>query len=152
MKMSLWKKHSRAEFTSRIVLSVIFIICITASALAGPSISARYVKPRGDHIKWKIKVPSPPPAAVIVTQYILPGSDILESSHPLSSYDKEKGVAKWLLSPIPSGLLKMEMKISKPIRKKGEIHGEVMFKDDSDNTTASIFMKPRTVKKAVEGC
>ena len=152
MKKSFLKKHSRAGVVYRTVLSVILILCIAAPALAGPSISARYMQPRGDHIKWKIKVPSPPPAAVIVTQYILPGSEILETSHPLSSYDKEKGVAKWLLTSISPGMLKMEIKISKPIMKKGEIHGEVMFKDDSDNTTASIFLKPRTVKKALEGC
>lgn len=149
--MSIRKIRIRTNVL-RCVLFGIFAVCLTASAGADPTISARYVQPRGSHIKWKVRVPSPPPEAVLVIQYILPGSDILQTSHPLSSYDKEKGIAKWLITSISPGLLKMDMKISKPIRKKGEIHGEVMFKDASQNTTASIFMKPRTVKKALEGC
>ena len=122
-------------------------------ASAESSIYARYLKSRGEHILWEIQVPSPPPAAVIVSQYILPGSEILQSSHPLSSYDREKGIAKWLIMPISPGTLRMEMKVSKPIRQKGEIHGEVMFQDESRNTTASIFMRPaKTVKRKLEGC
>jgi|GEM_PF-1934006 len=134
------------------VLLVAIATGFAAVSFADTAIIARYIEPRGDHIVWKIKVPSPPPAAVIVIQYILPGTEILESSHPLSSYDKEAGIAKWLLSSIAPGTLKMDMKLSKPIRKKGEIHGEVMFKDESQNTTASIFINPKTVKRAVEGC
>ncbi len=138
----------------RVFAILLFIVvCASVAAHAGTSIYARYLQPRGRHIIWKIQVPSPPPAAIIVTQYILPGSEILDLSHPLSSYDQESGIAKWLLTSISPGTLEMKMTISKPIRKKGEIHGEVMFKDESRNTTASIFMKPTAVKrKAVEGC
>ncbi len=146
------KDHSRFYIKSVVVTLLTAIFLTAVSASAGSAVTARYIKPRGDHIKWKIRIPSPSPAAVIVTQYILPGSDILKSSHPLSSYDKEKGVAKWLISSTSPGMLKMDMKISKPIRNKGEIHGEVMFKDASRNTTASFLMKPRPTRKAVEGC
>ena len=153
MNTSNGKLNNLFKDTVCIVLIILLFVCFSASALAADkSISARYVTPRGNHIKWQIRIPSPAPAAVIVTQYILPGSEIQSSSHPLSSYDKERGVAKWLLTSIPSGLLTMDIKISKPIRKKGEIHGEVLFKDASQHTTSSIFMRPRTVKKALEGC
>lgn len=54
--------------------------------------------------------------------------------------------------PRSPGVLKMEMKISIPVRKKGEIHGEVMFKDEFSDTTAGIFMKPKLKRKALEGC
>lgn len=151
MNTKSWKRFFQIGLTAGMILIMAAIVG-GASALAGPSISARYLQPRGAHITWKIQVPSPAPAAVLVTQYILPGSDILESSHPLSSYDKERGIAKWLLSPVSPGDLRMEMKLSMPIRTKGEIHGEVMFQDDAHNTTASIFMEPKTVKKALEGC
>ena len=129
------------------------VVCLAGSAWGDTSIAARYLQSRGDHIVWEIQVPSPSPAAVIVTQYIRPGSEILAASHPLSSYDKEEGIAKWLITPISPGTLKMEMTLSMPIRQKGEIHGEVMFKDESQNTTASIFMRPaKTVKRKLEGC
>ncbi|MHB8811465.1 MAG: hypothetical protein ACYC9M_15860 [Desulfobulbaceae bacterium] len=152
MNMENWKRFSHTAMMAGMMLLMATIVGVVASALAGSPISARYLKPRGDHITWKIRVPSPAPAAVLVTQYILPGSDILESSHPLSSYDKEKGIAQWLLSPVSPGVLRMEMKLSKPIPIEGKIHGEVMFHDDSHNTIASIVMEPKPVKKAFEGC
>lgn len=146
------KKYCQTALKIGVLVVLTTTILTAVSVFAGTTISAGYTQARGAHIKWKIRVPSPPPAAVIVTQYILPGSDILESSHTLSSYDKEKGVAKWLITPVAPGRLKMEMKISMPIRKKGEIQGEILFKDASQNTTASVFMKPRARRKALEGC
>lgn len=145
-------KGRKRFFQSALMLVMATILGVAAPALAEQSISARYLQPRGDQITWEIQVPSPAPTAVLVTQYILPGSEILASSQPFSSYDKEKGIVKWLLSPVSPGTLRMEMKLSVPIRNKGEIHGEVMFQDDAHNTTASIFLEPRTVKKALEGC
>ena len=136
------------------IITVAFFLAVSTAVYvqAGGSISARYTQPRGSNISWKIRVPTSPPAAVIVTQYILPGSEILSSSHQLSSYDRKRGVAKWLITPVSPGLLKMDMRISRPIRKKGEIRGEVLFKDASRNTTGSVFMKPHARKKALEGC
>jgi len=136
-----------------LVAAVTIAACMTGTAFAEMPIAARYLQARGDHVVWEIDIPSPPPAAVIVKQYILPGSEILASSHPPSSYDKEAGQAKWLIMPVSPGTLRMEMTVSKPIRQKGEIHGEVMFQDESQNTTASIFMRPaKTVKRKLEGC
>lgn len=128
----------------------LYIACFPA--IGSEKISARFTEPRGTHIKWKIKIPSPAPAAVIVNQYIRPGSSINESSHPVSSYDQKKGVAKWILKGLQPGSLRMDMKIDKPIRKKGEIRGEIIFQDQNANTIASVFMKQRAKKKAIEGC
>lgn len=144
--------QSRSQTVSGSLLLATVALLIAASALAGATISARYTQPRGTHITWEIKIPTPLPAVVIVTQYIPPGTDIVSSSHPVSSYDMDAGVAKFLLTPVSQGVLRMEMEISRPIRKKGEIRGEIMFKDQSQNTIASVFMKPMTTKKALEGC
>ena len=133
-------------------LVVILLLLTAVPTLAGTAISARYLQPRGNKIRWVISIPAPPPAAVIVTQYIRPGSEIVTSSHPVGSHDRQKGIVKWLLTPPASGSLEMEMQISLPIRRKGEIHGEVLFKDEFDQTTASIFMQSQPRKMAVEGC
>lgn len=141
------------RMTGGLVSFMVAVGCFMAVAFADTLISARYLQPRGEHIIWEIEIPSPPPAAVIVTQYILPGSEILASSHPPSSYDQAGGVAKWLFSSTSPGTLRMKMTISKPIRKKGEIHGEVLFQDESQNTTASLFMRPAIAsRKSLEGC
>jgi len=140
-------------FRSSLFYILSFAVFLAAvPAFAGAAVSAKYLQPRGRHIVWIIEIPNPPPEAVIVTQKIPPGSEITGSSHSLSSYDKENGIAKWLLNSVPPGTLKMEIKISSPIRKKGEIHGDVLFKDDQADRTFSIFLKPRLKKKALEGC
>jgi len=137
---------------SGFVSIMVIVVVFSVTAFAGEAINARYLEPRGRHIIWEIAVPTPSPAAIIVTQYILPESEISETSHPLSSYDREAGIAKWLLTSISPGPLKMEMTVSKAIRKKGEIHGEVMFQDANNKTMASVFMKVKKKKKAIEGC
>lgn len=153
-------KSAKKTFLTRpSVLGLTFflasLICLHIAcgpAIGSGKISARFTEPRGTHIRWKIIIPSPAPAAVIVNQYIRPGSNINESSHPVSSYDQKKGVAKWILKGIQPGSLRMDMKIDKPIRKKGEIRGEIIFQDQNANTIASVFMKQKAKKKAIEGC
>lgn len=144
--------YMRRFATVSISLIIIAITLYVPAAIADDTISARYQQPRGSHIKWVVNIPEQLPAAVIIIQYIRPGSEILHSSHPMSSYDQEKGVAKWLLTPTSSGPMKMSIRVSKPILKKGQIRGDVIFKDESDNMTTSIFRETRTKKKAYEGC
>lgn len=131
-------------------------ICLTTFSMAagGGEITARYSQPRGTKITWSITIPNPPPAAVIVIQTIPPGTAILSASPAYSSYDKKSGTAKWLLSGVRSGTVVMAMELSQPIRKKGEIHGKIIFQDQAAKSTASTSMvlTPKTQKKAIEGC
>jgi hypothetical protein len=123
--------------------------------MAGESeITARYSQPRGTKIKWSITIPNPPPAAVIVIQSIPPGTDILSASPAYSSFDKGSGTVKWLLSGVHPGKVVMKMSLSQPIRQKGEIHGRIIFQDQSAKPTASTSMvlTPKTKKKPIEGC
>lgn len=137
-----------------IFATILIYLCLACGTAIGTGkIRARFTEPRGTYITWWVKIPNPAPAAVLVNQYIRPGTKILESSHPVSSYDSEKGLAKWLLTGIKPGKLKMFMKIDKPILKKGQIKGEIIFQDQNANTIASVFMKnKRAKKKAIEGC
>ncbi len=130
------------------------LICFVSVSLAGDEITARYSQPRGTNIKWSITIPKPPPAAVIVIQVIPPGTDILSASPVYSSFDKKTGTAKWLLSGVHPGKVVMKMKLSRPIRKKGEIHGKIIFQDRSAKATASTSMvlTPKSKNKAIEGC
>lgn len=136
-------------------LIVFCLTCLTSFVFAAnDEITARYSQPRGTKIKWSITIPNPPPAAVIVIQMIPPGTDILSASPHYSSFDKSTGTAKWLLNGVSPGKVVMKMTLSKPIRKKGEIHGKIIFQDQSARATASTFMvlTPKAKKKAIEGC
>ncbi len=150
--MNVFRTHPLLLGLAVFVVSLICLQIYSNPAIGSEKIRARFTQPRGTHITWKIKIPSPAPAAVIVNQYIRPGSSINGSSHPVNAYDKQKGVAKWILTGIKPGTLKMYMKIDKPIRKKGEIRGEIIFQDQNANTIASVLMKPKAKKKAIEGC
>jgi hypothetical protein len=46
----------------------------------------------------------------------------------------------------------MDVKRSRLIRKKGEIHRKVMFNNASQNTSAPVFMQPKAKKKVLHGC
>ena len=151
--MSLPVQQRRTFITC--VLTLFIVTCLTSFGFAGnDEIRARYSQPRGTKIKWSITIPNPPPAAVIVIQSIPSGTDILSSSPAYSSFDKKTGTVKWLLSGVNPGTVVMKMKLSKPIRKKGEIHGKIIFQDRAARATAttSMVLTPKAKKKAIEGC
>ncbi len=131
-----------------------FLIGVALPAASAGEITARYRQPRGKKITWSINIPNPPPAAVIVIQTIPPGTEIVSSAPAYSTYDKKTGTAKWLLSGVRPGAFVMKMKLSAPIRKKGQIHGKIIFQDQSARATASTSMvlTPKARKKAIEGC
>ena len=105
----------------------LFLFSTAASAAKEQAISARYSNPRGTEIKWYISVPESPPAAVIILQKIPPQTIVLHSSPPYHSYDRKTGTVKWLLTHVKPGKIFMTMKLDTPIRKKGEIRGEISW-------------------------
>jgi len=140
-----------------LLLAVLFFVgpvALSTALAAGGEITARYSQPRGKKIRWSVVVPDPAPAAMIVIQNIPPGTDIISARPAFSSYDKRSGVVKWLLSGIEPGRRVMTMKLSVPIRRKGEIHGRIIFQDSASRATASTSMVliPKAIKKAIEGC
>ncbi len=136
-----------------VLLLLIMLALPCQTSLAGsPEIKARYRQPRGTKISWQISIPSPPPAAVIVIQSIPPGTMIKDSSPAFSSHDPSTGTAKWLLTGVQTGRITMSMELDNPIRKKGEIHGKIIFQDQSAQAIAEGFMILQNKKKAIEGC
>ncbi len=139
-----------------IITIPLLCIAIQPAFSSSEEIAARYLQPRGTKIRWKIRIPSPPPAAVIVTQTIPAGTDIKSSSPQYSSYDKETGTVKWLLDNVKPGTMIMKMELDRPIRKKGEISGKITFQDKTTRPIAEVFMTPKKTSrnklKRIEGC
>ncbi|WLE98075.1 MAG: helix-turn-helix domain-containing protein [Candidatus Electrothrix communis] len=102
-------------------------------------ISARYSQPRGKEISWHLSIPSAAPAVVILIQNIPPGTTLLTSSPPYHSYDQEAGTVKWLLTDLEPGKLPMNMELDIPIKKKGEISGELLFENRSEDPIFWLF-------------
>ncbi|MCI5168066.1 MAG: hypothetical protein D3903_18765 [Candidatus Electrothrix sp. GM3_4] len=100
---------------------------------------ARYNEPRGKKISWHLSIPQIPPAVVIMIQNISPATTLLTSTPPYHSYDQEAGTVKWLLTDLEPGKLPMSMELDTPIRKKGEISGELLFEDRSEDPIFWLF-------------
>lgn len=132
------------KYTSILILLSCFLVLLSTQIAFSSSeeITARYLQPRGTKISWKIFIPSPPPAAVIVTQSIPAGTVIKSSSPQFNSYDQEAGTAKWLLDNVTPGTVIMKMELDTPIRKKGEISGEIIFQDQTAKPIAELSTAP----------
>ena len=102
-------------------------------------VSAHYSEPRGTEISWQLSIHKEPPAVVIMIQNIPPGITLLTSTPPFHSYDQEAGTVKWLLTDLEPGELSMNMELDIPIRKKGEISGELLFEDTSEDPIFWLF-------------
>ncbi len=138
--------------TSLCLLALFLLIAPLCQAAGLAEINARYSQPRGTKIGWQIHIPSPAPAAVIVLQTIPPGTVVKSCTPQQSSYDSATGTVKWLLTKVRPGTIKMRMELDRPIRKKGEIHGKIIFQDNVAQPTASKVMTLKSRTKAIEGC
>jgi transcriptional regulator with XRE-family HTH domain len=103
------------------------------------SVSARYSQARGENISWNLTVRQTPPAVVMMIQNIPAGTTLLTSSPPYHSYDQETGTVKWLLTDLQPGTFPMSMELDIPIRKKGEISGELLFESTSEDSFFWLF-------------
>ncbi len=102
-------------------------------------VSSRYSQPRGGNISWNLTVRQNSPAVVMMIQNIPPGTTLLASNPPCHSYDQETGTVKWLLTDLQPGNFAMSMKLDIPILKKGEISGELLFEDTSEDSIFWLF-------------
>ncbi len=137
------------------ILCVVSVVFWYGIGIAQHIVEAKYNEPRGLVISWQVDIPSPAPSAVIVLQYIPVGTKVVAASPPLQSHDIQSGLVKWLLAKTSPGSITMSMTLDKPIQKKGEIHGKIIFQEQRERASESIFMAPssRTNKKmAIEGC
>lgn len=145
-------------YKKRVLQALVCTLSITLGfslGIAQEAVKAKYNNPRGLAISWQINVPDPAPAAVIVLQYIPAGTKIVSSSPKYQSHDIQSGTVKWLLPKVVPGTVGMNMTLDKPIRKKGEIHGKIIFQDQSMQSIDSIFISPsskKTKRAAIEGC
>lgn len=147
------KTNIFARNTYLIIISILFICLCSSHAFSADqqTIKARYKKPRGNTIKWYIHIPSPAPAAVIVTQHIPPGTTVKSSKPAYQSFDPETGTVKWLLTDVRPGNISMKMELDRPISKKGEIKGDITFQDKTSKPIAYSSIA-EIKKKALEGC
>jgi len=119
-------------------------------ALAQQEVAGRY-KLSGAEIVHTITIPQQRPAAVIVVQYLPPGTEILQATPPYSSYDGATGVAKWLFIDAGPGPLRLRITLARPLNSR-DIQAEVLFKDQSGSSSTYTIAPAPLKRKALEGC
>jgi len=102
-------------------------------------VTGRYLQETGKEVAIELEISSPPPPLVIVIQNLPQGIKIVASDPEMKTYDPGTGEAKWLLSNVASGKMRISLQIDRPV-KKGEISGEIRFRNEAGQM-ASIALK-----------
>ncbi|MFZ5776138.1 MAG: hypothetical protein ACOY3Z_11705 [Thermodesulfobacteriota bacterium] len=113
-------------------------------------VAGRY-KVEGRTIRHTITIPEQPPGAVIVIQYLPPGTGIIAAEPAYSSYDQANGEAKWLLKNVSPGPLHITLELDHEVA-RDTIRAETLFKDSPKES--GYTKPPQSVirKRKVEGC
>ena len=104
-------------------------------------ITCRYLSSRGQNILLELNVGSPAPSMIIFIQKVPAETDIIKSSPKFKKYDKTRGQAKWLLTGVKPGRIKMAMTLSKPI-KSGQLSGEIRYKNPLTGKMVTMSVMP----------
>lgn len=126
------------------------VLSLSAPAWAQQEIAGRY-KLKGTEIVHTITIPPQRPAAVIVVQYLPPGTEILQTIPQHSSYDGATGTLKWLFIDAQPGPLQLRITLSRPVASH-DIRAEVLFKDQSGTSSTYTIAPAPVIRKALEGC
>ena len=113
-------------------------------------VAGRY-KVSGNTIMHTITIPPQPPAAVIVVQYLPPGTPIASAAPAYSSYDPTTGEVKWLLKGVSPGVLQIRLTLAHEVN-KDKIRAEALFKDALGGSSTYALSPQPMKRKTVEGC
>ena len=110
-------------------------------AHADELITCRYLSSKGQNILLELNVGSPAPSMIIIMQKVPAEASIIKASPKFKKYDKTRGQAKWLLTGVKPGRIKMKMTLSKPI-KSSEVFGEVRYKNPATGKMVKMAVMP----------
>ena len=126
------------------------VLSLSSPVWAQQEVAGRY-KLKGAEIVHTITIPPQRPAAVIVVQYLPPGTEILQTTPQYSSYDGVTGTLKWLFIDAQPGPLQLRISLSRPVASH-DIRAEVLFKDQSGTSSTYTIAPAPVIRKALEGC
>lgn len=149
-------KHSDAKNSVRLA-SLLLLALFISQGIAGPiclaedrQVAGRY-KVSGNTILHTITIPVQPPAAVIVVQYLPPGTVVTSAEPAYSSYDQTTGEVKWLLKGVSPGVLQIRLTLAHEVN-KDKIRAEALFKDALGGSSTYALSPQPMKRKTVEGC
>lgn len=134
-------RKTRYIITSEIVLAAL-LVCMSFSvqAHAVGIISGRYLSKTATEVTLEIKVGSPAPASLIITQYLPPGTTPAAAKPPYKKYNTKKGEVRWLLRKVHPGTLTVQLKLSAPV-KPDQVKAEIRCMDPTTGKLVTTQVK-----------
>ena len=152
MIMKRYRARNYVRSVSLLLLSLLLSQGIAGSVCQAEErqVAGRY-KVNGNTILHTITIPTQPPVAVIVVQYLPPGTSITSTDPSYSSYDKTTGEVKWLLKGVPPGLLQIRLTLAHEVD-KDKVRAEALFKDALGGSSTYTLTPQPMKRKTIEGC
>ncbi|MDH4320606.1 MAG: hypothetical protein OEV73_03820 [Desulfobulbaceae bacterium] len=104
-------------------------------------VSCRYQQATGRNVSLVLEIGSPPPAMLILVQWLPKGMNITRALPPVKKYDPRTGEAKWLLKQLSSGPMQFSIDLDGEL--SGElIHGEIRYKNPTTGKMEIMAIRP----------
>ena len=121
-----------------LALCVFFIV---QGAMAAGLVSGHYVSSSGKIVELSLEIKSPPPASLILEQYLPPGTEIIRSQPKFKKYSIGNGEAKWLLKDVSPGKMSVRLELADKVA-KGGIRALIRYKDPASGEFVESTVLP----------
>lgn len=125
---------------SLFLLLAINLFCGHETSFAANSVSGKYLSAEGTKLVLSLSIQDPPPANLIVEQYLSPGNKIVATSPRAKKIDNVKCKAKWLFRNTRSGNITLSIQLKAPLT--GRPSAMVRYRDPSGGSFTEIRISP----------
>lgn len=129
------------KWTCMLCVFAIFVFFAGKQATAADLVSGSYTASSGKSIELSLNIQSPPPASLIVEQYLPPGTEIVSSQPKLKKYNIKKGEAKWLLKGVRPGKMTIRLQLADKIG-KGNVRALLRCMDPATGSFVEKTVNP----------
>jgi len=116
-------------------------LALSTQVYAGNLVSGRYIISGHLTIVMELRIKSPAPNTVIVIQHLPKGLAIRQAHPHFDKYNQKTNDAKWLLRKPSSGITKISIETTGPIR-PAELKGEICYRDPLTGVMSRVRVIP----------
>lgn len=136
------KRRARRAAPGLLLVAIFFLLqAAGGAALAGEIVSCRYRQAEGKNISLQLEIGSPPPAMLILVQWLPKGMNIAGAMPPVKKYDPRTGEAKWLLKQLSPGPMLFTIDLEGEVS-GDQLHGEIRYKNPATGKMEVMAIRP----------
>ncbi len=123
-----------------------FLLAVLPAESSAREVEGQF-RHRGKEVVYNLNIAKNHPGAMILVQYLPPGTGIEKAIPPYRSYDKRTGVAKWLFSGVKPGKLNVRLYLDHPLA-QGAVRAEVLFKEGAGSLYDSAPAQQKSMNRS----